>query len=303
MILITCATGHLGKKTIDFLLKKNSTKSISALVRDSAKGESLKAQGIALRSGDYSDYHSLVQAFKGIDTLLLISSGTLENRINQHINAIDAAKENHVKHIVYTSAIRAHDKMKFTPGVDHYHTEEYLKASGIPYTIFRNTFYTEILPMLLGNSLTSGEWHYAAGEAKVNFASRTDMAEALANVLADPSDHRNKTYEITSGKSYSFSDLAGILSTISDKLVRYTPITVEALKEGMRKGGVPEPYIPMMASIAEAITANEVDLVDPALENLLHRKPEDLKDSLPKIYFSLHNYQTFTLSNSIAICI
>jgi NAD(P)H dehydrogenase (quinone) len=284
MILITCATGHLGKTTIEFLSKRISAKSISVLVRDVAKGEALKAQGIALHSGDYSDYRSLVQAFKGIDTLLLISSGTLENRIKQHINAIDAAKENDVKHIVYTSVIRAHDKMKFIPGVDHYHTEEYLKASGIPYTIFRNTFYAEILPMLLGDALTSGEWHYAADEAKVNVASRTDMAEALANVLADPSEHKNKIYEITSGKSYAFAELAVILSTIANKLVRYTPITVEALKEGMRKGGVPEPHIPMMASIAEAIRENEVDLIDPALENLLQRKPEDLKDSLPKIF-------------------
>jgi NAD(P)H dehydrogenase (quinone) len=235
MILITGATGHLGKKTIDFLLKNVSVKSVSALVRNLAKGEELKAQGIELRTGDYSDYNSLVQAFKGVDTLLLVSSGTLENRIEQHIHAIDAAKENQVKHIVYTSAIGANDKMKFIPGVDHYHTEEYLKASGIPYTILRNTFYAEVLPMLLGDALTSGDWYYAAGEGKANFASRTDMAEALANVLAHPSGHKNKTYEITSGKSYSFHELADVLRTISGKLVRYLPTPLEALKEGMKK--------------------------------------------------------------------
>jgi NAD(P)H dehydrogenase (quinone) len=283
MILITCATGNLGNQTIDFLLKKMPATSITALVRNIANGEELKGRNVALRISDYSDYASLVQAFKGIDTLLFISSGTLENRVAQHKNVVDAAKENQVKHIVYTSAIQASDKMKFTAGIDHYHTEKYLKASGISYTILRNTFYTEVFPMLLGDALTTGEWYYAAGDAKVNFASRTDIAEALANVLAQPPEHTNKTYEITSGKSYSFSELAGILSTVVGKPVRYTMISAEEFNKGLKKAGVPEPYIPMTLSIAEAIAANEIDLVDPALENLLQRKPQDLKDVLPTV--------------------
>jgi NAD(P)H dehydrogenase (quinone) len=283
MILITCATGHLGKKTIDFLSKKLPIQSISALVRDPAKGEELKAQGVALRTGDYSDYDSLVQAFKGIDTLLLISSGTLENRVQQHINAIDAAKENKVKHIVYTSVVGANDKTKFTAALDHYHTEEYLKASKISYTIMRHTLYAEVVPMLFGDALTSGEWYYAAGEAKANFASRENMAEALANVLAQPLEHKNKIYEITSSKSYTFHDLAGVLRTNSGNPVHYISIPLEALKEGMKKAGVPEVYIPMMASMADAIGDSEFNIVDPALENLLQRKPDDVKDSLTKI--------------------
>ena len=150
MILVTCATGHLGKATIDFLLKKVPAGSVAALVRDLSKAEELKSQGITLRMGDYSDPASLASAFRGVETLLLISSGTLEGRVQQHINAIDAAKANGVKHIIYTSVLRSNPDTKFTVGVDHYHTEEYLKKSGIAYTFFRNTFYTEVLPMFLG---------------------------------------------------------------------------------------------------------------------------------------------------------
>lgn len=79
------------------------------------------------------------------------------------------------------------------------------------------------------------------------------------------------------------SELAGILSKFSPKPVNYTAIPVDALKEGMKKAGVPEPYIPLIASVAEAVRAGELDLVDPAPGNLLQRKPEDLKDSLPRI--------------------
>lgn len=283
MILVTCATGHLGKATIDFLVKKVPAGSVAAMVRDLAKAEPLKAQGVTLKTGDYSDPASLASAFKGVETLLLISSGTMDNRVQQHINAINAAKENGVKHIVYTSVLQSNDKTKFTVGTDHYHTEEYLKQSGVPYTLFRNTFYAEVLPVLLGDALTSGNWYYAAGQAKANFASRTDMAEALANVLADPGKHQHKTYEITAGKTYSFSEIAGVLSGIAGKPVTYIPITLEDLKDGMRKASVPEPYIPLMASVADAIASDEFDVVDPALEQLLGRKPADVKEALGKI--------------------
>jgi len=283
MILVTCATGHLGKATIDFLLKKVPAGSVAALVRDLSKAEELKSQGITLRMGDYSDPASLASAFRGVETLLLISSGTLEGRVQQHINAIDAAKANGVKHIIYTSVLRSNPDTKFTVGVDHYHTEEYLKKSGIAYTFFRNTFYTEVLPMFLGDALASGNWYYAAGQAKANFASRTDMAEGLANVLAEPGKHVNKTYEITGSKAYSFSEIAAVAGGLAGKPVNYIPVSLDDLKEGMKKAGVPEMYIPMMVSVADMFSAGEMDVTDPALEQLLGRKPEEIGAALGKV--------------------
>lgn len=283
MILITGANGHLGTATIDFLLKKTPASQVAALVRDEAKGAALAAKGIALRTGDYFDAASLQKSFAGIDVLVFISSGSLENRVAQHENAVNAAKAAGVKHIIYTSVLKASDTLKFLPAIDHYHTEAMLKKSGISYTIFRNTFYVEVLPMLLGGALESGQWYYAAGDAKANFASRLDMAEAIANVAINPSQHANKIYEITSGQSYSFHEIASILSKVAGKTVSYIPIPVDALKEGMKQAGVPEPYIPMYASIAEGIAAGEMDATDSSLEKLLQRKPADLEEYLPKV--------------------
>ena len=283
MILITGANGHLGTATIDFLLKKNTPASnITALVRDEAKGAALAAKGIALRTGDYFDAGSLAAAFAGIDTLVFVS-GSIENRLTQHQNVVNAAKAAGVKHIIYTSVLKAADNLKFFPGIDHFHTEAMLKKSGISYTVFRNTYYVEVLPMLLGGAMESGQWYYAAGDAKVNFASRLDMAEAIANVTLNPSQHANKIYEITSGQSYSFPEIATVLSKVAGKTVSYIPIPLDALKEGMKQAGVPELHIPMYASIAEGIAAGEMDATDSSLEKLLQRKPADLKEYLPKV--------------------
>jgi NAD(P)H dehydrogenase (quinone) len=284
MILVTAATGHLGTATIDFLLKKNTPASqIAALVRDEKKAAALSAKGIGLRTGDYFDTASLENAFQGVNTLVFISSGTIENRVAQHENVVKAAKAAGVKNIIYTSVLKASDTLKFIPAIDHYHTETALKTSGIPYTIFRNTFYVEVLPMLLGGALESGQWYYAAGDAKANFASRVDMAEAIANVAKDASAHANKIYEITSGQSYSFHEIAGVITKAVGKQVNYVPVPLEALKDGMKQAGVPEPYIPMYASIAEGISVGDLDATDSALEKLLQRKPADLKDYLPQL--------------------
>jgi len=284
MILVTGATGHLGGLTIDSLLQKNTpANQIAALVRDVQKGEALAAKGITLKTGDYTNVHTLQQAFQGVATLVFVSSGDIVNRVQQHQHVIDAAKAAGVKHIIYTGVVKVTDSLKFFPGIDHYHTEVALQQSGIPYTIFRNTFYMEVLPLLLGSALQSGQWYYAAGNAKANFAARTDIAEALANVALNPAQHANKVYEITGQQAYTFTELAGIVSQVTGKQVTYVPISLQALKDGMKQHGVPEDHIPMYASIAEGIEAGELDATDSALENLLKRKPVTLNEYLPKL--------------------
>ena len=286
MILITGATGHLGNATINFLLKKTPASKIAALVRDEQKAAGLSAKGIALRKGDYFDAQSLQKAFQGIDTLVFISSGDLQNRVQQHENVVNAAKAAGVKNIIYTSVVKSTPTSKFTEGIDHWHTEAMLKQSGITYTVLRHTFYIEVLPMLFGGALQSGQWYYTAGDAKANFASRLDMAEAIANVAANPAPHANKIYEITSGRSYSFHEIAGIISQAAGKQVTYIPISLETLKDGMKQAGVPEAHIPMLASVADSISAGELDVTEDSLEKLLQRKPADLKDYLPTLLSS-----------------
>ena len=110
MILVTGATGHFGGKAVEHLLKKGiKPTDISVLVRDAGKASHLKEQGIIVKEGDYTNHNSMVEAFKGVDKLLLVSSNNreaIENRTQHHKNAIKAAKEAQVKHLIYTSFVR-----------------------------------------------------------------------------------------------------------------------------------------------------------------------------------------------------
>ncbi len=284
MILITGANGHLGSATIDFLREKNPYAKIKALVRSEEKGKDLKAKGVEIVIGDYLNYDSLVNAMKGVETMLLVSSSSLGDRYTQHANAIKAAKENGVKHIVYTSFLKANPNSKFSAGIDHYKTEEDIKNSGISFTFMRNTYYADFLTNIISNAVESGAIYYSAGNTKVNFALRSEMAEANAVVLAKPTAHQNKIYEITSASKYTFAEIAGILSEITEKQIKYVDIPVEVLKENIIKFGMLKEVAELMGSIADSMKAGEFDFVDNALEKLIGRKPTDLKEFLKNIY-------------------
>lgn len=284
MVLVTGASGNLGSATIDFLLKQIPESQIRALVRSEEKGAALKAKGVEIAIGDYLNYNSLLEAMKGIHTLMLVSASSVKDRHRQHTNAIKAARQAGVQHIVYSSILKANPNTKFIAGLDHVNTEAALKNSGMHYTIMGNTYYSDFLPMILGDVKTSGRVFYSAGDAKINFALRNEMAEANANILANPSAHQNKVYNITSSKSYSFNDIAAMLSAFIKKPVAYIDIPLEDLNKGMLQHGMPAEVAEMLTSIAASMKAGEFDYTDDTLEMLIERKPHDLKDFLANIY-------------------
>ncbi len=291
MILITGATGQFGAKAIDYLINKGIQSShIGALVRDTAKADNLEDKGIALRMGDYSDFPSLVKAFLDVDKLLLVSSsdrGAVENRTAHHINAIKAAKEAGVKHVVYTSFVRK-------PGFEnssiaafqnsHLQTEEFLKNSGLNYTILQNGIYLEMIPIFAGAKVAeTGTILYPAGKGKASWVLREELAEAAAHVLTTEG-HENKTYSLANTETASFRDIATELSEILGKEVQYQSPSVAEF-EGIMKGvGVPDLYIGMFTMWATAQAQGALDLEDGTLASLLGRKPIIAKQFLTKIY-------------------
>lgn len=286
-ILITGATGHYGKTTIDFLLSKGvSPNSIYALVRSEEKGAELKVNGINIRIGEYDNYNSLVEAFHGIDKLLLVSGSDVVNRGIQHINAVNAAKEVGVKHILYTSFERKNET-ESSPiaflAKSHIDTDNAIKASGMNYTIFRNNLYLDVLPMFLGEQVLTTGIYFPAGDAQAAFVSRNDLAEATANVLMN-SGHENKEYTMNNIENYTFQYIAEVLSSISNRTVQYTSPDKQQFVDMLTNIGVPEHYIGMSAGFAEAIKQGEFEASTTDLEKLLGRKPISAKEFLSSIY-------------------
>jgi NAD(P)H dehydrogenase (quinone) len=216
MILVTGSTGNLGKAAMDFMLKNIQSNQIAALARDSKKAEALAAKGIDIRQGDYSKPDSLVKACKGIGKLPLVSSHALEHVAEQHANVINAAKETGVKHIVYTSIVGPPGNPHLELISDYNKTEKDLRASGITFTVMRNGYYLDMLPMLIGDAWETGRIIYPAGNGKAGFTERIDLAEAAANVLTGDG-HENRIYQTSANTRCSFHDIAYALSELAGK--------------------------------------------------------------------------------------
>lgn len=288
MILVTGATGHFGKSTIDFLLKKGiSSTNIVALVRDEEKATDLKNIGVALRTGDYDNYTSLVNAFKGTEKLLFVSGTDIFKRGAQHQNVVLAAKEAGVKHIVYTS-FQGKNETESSPlwlvAQSHLQTESWLKESGIDYTILKNTLYMDFVPAFLGERvLETGLIYLPAGNGKVGAVLRSEMAEATANILTS-FNHVGQTYRFTNNESFTYQDVAKYLSEITGKTINYISPTAEEYALTLTEHGVAAEFIGLFSSFAVAQAKGELELIGSDLEQLLGRKPTSVQTFLHQVY-------------------
>lgn len=287
MILVTGATGEYGTKAIEFLLEKGVNPSqISALVRNEEKAKDLKEKGIELRVGDYINYDSLVNGFKGVDKLLFVSGSEIETREAQHKNVVEAAKEAGVKNIVYTSFIRNTEvdksAIKFLQDT-HLKTENWIKESNIPYTILQNALYLDLLPMFVGEVEKNEVVVQPAQDGNSNAVLKTELAEAAANVLTT-SGHENKIYPLVNTEANNYPEVVSEISSLLGKEIKYQSPNPEDFQLSLKEAGVPDEYIGIFNAFSVAQANGELAMEDNSLETLLGRKPTTAKEYIKQIY-------------------
>jgi NAD(P)H dehydrogenase (quinone) len=286
-ILITGASGQLGREVVRLLLQKISPANLAVLVRDPAKVSEFKTQGVEIRKGDYNDSASLISAFKGIEKLYFISGSEVPKRLMQHENVVKAAKEAGVKHIIYTSFQRKTEEASSPIAAvaeAHIKTELWIKASGLTYTILKHALYADIISMFMGDKIfDTGTIYLPAGEGKASYITRSDLAAGAVAILTSKG-HENKTYEFSSDKAYSFHDIAAILTKMKGKTIQYVSPKLEDYKETLTKAGVPAEFVWLLSSFSDGIKQGEFDFPDKTLSDLIGRKTLDLAVFLENVY-------------------
>jgi NAD(P)H dehydrogenase (quinone) len=285
MILVTGATGGLGHETIDALLTTTPATEIAALVRDASKATDLVQRGISVRQADYFDNSALVQAFQGIEKVLLVSSVAFTDRVSQHRNVIDAAKEAGVKHLFYTSIQRSSDFVMPEVTESDLATEAYLKASGLAYTILHNGYYFEGLGYLIGTEVPESEIRVPAGEGRIAFVKRTELAAATAALLTSEG-HDNQSYTLTGSEAYSFHDVARELSALAGRPITYQNINPAPYIAQKVAAGFPDFVATFFAQWGAAAEHGMLAGTDDTVERLLGRQPMSLREYLKATYFS-----------------
>ncbi|MFF5018527.1 SDR family oxidoreductase [Streptomyces sp. NPDC001165] len=276
-IVVTGATGHLGRHVVEQLLEKVPAEQITAVVRDEAKAADFAARGVKLAIADYNAPETFNGLFAAGDKVLLISGNEFDKgRVQQHQVVIDAAKAAGVALLAYTSAPGS---LKAALADDHRATEAALLASGLPYSLLRNGWYHENYTENLAPVLEHDAVVAAAGEGRVSSASRADYAAAAVAVLTGEG-HENTTYELGGDVAWSLAEYAAELSRQTGKEITYNAVTGEVLKGILAGAGVPAPFVEILVGVDASIEKGELVVSTGDLSRLAGRPSTPLAEAV-----------------------
>lgn len=276
-IVVTGATGHLGRHVVEQLLEKVPADHVTAVVRTPEKAADFAERGVKIAVADYNAPETFDTLFAAGDKVLLISGNEFDKgRVGQHQVVIDAAKAAGVALLAYTSA----------PGTltaaladDHRGTEQALLASGVPYTLLRNGWYNEnytenLAPVLEHNAVVA-----AAGDGRISAASRADYAAAAVAVLTGEG-HENQTYELGGDEAWGFAEYAAEVSRQTGKEIAYTNVPGETLVGILTGAGLPEQFAAILAGVDASIAQGELVVPSGDLSRLSGRPTTPISESI-----------------------
>ena len=280
MIAITGASGQLGRLVLQSLLERVPAAQLVAVARKPEALQAFAALGVQVRQGDYSRPASLDAAFQGVDKVLLISSNELGQRAPQHQAVIDAASRAGVKLLAYTSVLHA-DASPLGLAAEHVETEAYLKASGLPFVLLRNGWYSENYAASIPSALQHGVFLGSAGEGRIASAARADYAAAAAVALAGQ-DQAGRVYELAGDHAYTLADFAAEISKQTGKTIPYQNLPEAEFKGILVGAGLPEGLADLLADSDTGAAKGGLFDASRQLSQLIGRPTTPLADVVAK---------------------
>ncbi len=276
-IAVTAATGQLGTLVVDELLKIVPAESLAAVVRDPVKAKPIADKGVDVRVAAYDDPAKLRSALQGVDRLLLISGSEVGQRVPQHTNVVEGAKEAGVSFIGYTSAPKASDTdLILAP--EHKATEAVVQASGIPYSIMRNNWYFENYASTVEGAKASGEIVSSSNGGRIPAVPRSDLAAGHVAVLTGEG-HDNTVYEFAGDQAWTWDEFAAELSDVLGRPVTHRNVSTEEHAQALQAVGLDEGTAGFLAALDVNIAAGALE-VDSDLSRVLGRPTTTLRQFL-----------------------
>ncbi|MEV4946221.1 SDR family oxidoreductase [Streptomyces sp. NPDC053755] len=277
-IVVTGATGQLGRLVVDELLTRVPAESVVAVVRDKAKAADLAERGVELRVADYSSPETLAGAFEAGDRVLLISGSEVGRRVPQHTAVIDAAKAAGVAQLAYTGVLGG-PEADFTLADEHKATEALILDSGLPYTFLRNGWYSENYTANLAPVLAHGAVVANAGEGRIASAARADFAAAAAVVLTGEG-HLGRAYELSGDVAWSLAEYAAEVGRQTGREIAYSDVPAETHLSVLTGAGVPLPFAEILVDVDRAIGRGSLARRNGDLSRLIGRPTTPVAETI-----------------------
>lgn len=268
MILVTGATGHIGKELIPQL----AGHPLRVLVRDERKVAQLDPC-IERATGDLNDVESLASAMCGVEKVFLV---TFE--IQQDLNVIKAAKEAGAKHIVKLSTLEATEH-RIKVGKWHYEREELIRASGLDWTFLRpGMFMSNLIEWWAESIKGQGSVFFPGGKTgRVAPIDPRDVASVAALALTQLG-HSGHAYELTGTELFTMGEMVQVISRAVGKAIQYVDIPPIAAKLFMLKTGMDKTLVNALMEMLASLRKNEGAIVTDTIQQLTGRPPRRFED-------------------------
>jgi NAD(P)H dehydrogenase (quinone) len=273
---VTGATGRLGGRVARRLAAAGIAQTL--LARSTSRAPRLP--GATVLPGAYHDEEALVRALRGTDRVLMVSASESPDRLRQHRTFVDAAARAGVAHLAYTSFCGAAPDATFTLARDHWHTEQHIRASGLPFTFLRDNLYADFMPGLVGQD---GAIRGPARDGRAAVVGQDDIADAAVAVLTDPAPHAGRVHELTGPRALTLTEVAATLSALTGGPVRYVPETVEEAYASRAGYGAEDWELDAWVSTYTAIADGSLATVTTAVEELTGRPATPLEQVLRNV--------------------
>ncbi|MFD3552707.1 SDR family oxidoreductase [Streptomyces goshikiensis] len=277
-IVVTGATGALGRLVVEELLGRVPADRLAVVVRNKEKAADLAERGIDVRIADYDDAASLAGAFHAGDRVLLISGSEVGRRVPQHTAVIEAAKSAGVAQLAYTGILGG-PEADFELAAEHKVTEQAILDSGLPYTFLRNGWYHENYTGNLGTVLEHGAVVGSAGAGRVASAARADYAAAAAVVLTGDG-HLGGVYELSGDTAWSLEEYAAEVAAQAGREVAYTEVPAEAHLSILTGAGLPEGFAALLVDVDAAISRGRLASTGGDLSRLIGRPTTPVSEAI-----------------------
>ncbi|MFF3861873.1 SDR family oxidoreductase [Streptomyces sp. NPDC002209] len=268
-IVVTGATGALGRLVVEELLTRVPAERVAVVVRSKEKAADLAERGVEVRVADYDAPETLAAAFRSGDRVLLISGNEVGRRVPQHTAVIEAAQAAGVAQLAYTGILGG-PEADFDLAAEHKVTEQAILDSGLPHTFLRNGWYHENYTHHLATVLEHGAVVGSAGEGRIASAARADYAAAAAAVLTGEG-HLNRVYELSGDTAWSLAEYAAEIAAQSGKEVAYTEVPADAHLSILTGAGVPEGFAAILVDVDAAISRGRLAHTGGDLSRLIGR--------------------------------
>jgi uncharacterized protein YbjT (DUF2867 family) len=265
-ILVTGATGHVGKHLIDLL--HSSGYLVRAFIRDRQRAADL-AEGIEVVAGDLERPETLSDAFAGVERLFLMVAG---QGLELTSNAVAAAKAAGVQHIVNLSSIGAVLDPPPIMGREFIEREALIRASGMAWTFLRPSNFMSNAFWWLPSLKATGVVHDPIGPGRFASIDPDDIA-AVAAVALTQEGHMGQTYTLTGNELLTVRQQVEILARVLDRAIGYIEITPEEAAQEALARGIDKASVEAMKDLNELLRADRAAVITDDVQRVTGHQP------------------------------